>query len=82
MTTSQRGAPVGEDSVKMSCARILEIINASQTELREYKKEIDLYRQEIALMENHLSTANDENVKLVNPHIMANFEELSNSIVK
>ena len=66
----------------MSCARILEIINASQLELRDYKKEIDLYRQEIALMENHLSTANDENVKLVNPHIMANFEELSNSIVK
>ena len=33
-------------------------------------------------MENHLSTANDENVKLVNPHIMANFEDLSNSIVK
>ena len=33
-------------------------------------------------MENHLSTQNDENVKVVNPFIMANFEELSNSIVK
>ena len=34
------------------------------------------------MMENHLSTQNDENVKVVNPFIMANFEELSDSIVK
>lgn len=74
--------PVGDDSVKGTCARINDIIEQSHADIREYKKEIDLYRQEIALMENHLSTANDENVKLVNPHIMANFDELSNSIVK
>ena len=74
--------PVGEDSVKVVCVRINEIIEESRDVMREYKKEIDLYRQEIALMENHLSTANDENVKLVNPHIVANFEDLSASVVK
>ncbi len=45
--------------------------------MRDYKKEIDLLRQEIALMENHLSTQNDENVKVINPFIMANFDELT-----
>ena len=58
------------------------IIENSQGELRNYKKEIEMLRQEIALMENHLSTQNDENVKVVNPYILANFEELSNSIIK
>ena len=48
--------------------------------MREYKKEIDMLRQEIGLMENHLSTQNDENVKVVNPFIMSNFEELTNQI--
>ena len=33
-------------------------------------------------MENHLSTQNDENVKVVNPYIMSNFEELQSSIIK
>ena len=33
-------------------------------------------------MENHLSTQNDENVKVINPYIMANFEDLQASIVK
>ena len=41
-----------------------------------YKKEIDLLRQEISLMDNHLSTLNDENVKLVNPQIIQNFDDL------
>ena len=33
-------------------------------------------------MENHLSTQNDENVKVINPYIMANFEELTKGIQK
>ena len=41
-----------------------------------------MLRQEVGLMENHLSTQNDENVKVINPYIMANFEELQASIVK
>ena len=41
-----------------------------------------MLRQEIGLMENHLSTQNDENVKVINPYIMSNFEELQNSIFK
>ena len=49
--------------------------------MRDYVKEIELYRQEVALMENHISVMNDENVKLVNPYILANFEDLSKSIV-
>ena len=78
-----RGAPLGnDDSVKSTIQRITDIIEGSSAELREYKKEIDMLRQEIALMENHLSTQNDENVKVVNPFIMSNFEELSSSIIK
>ena len=41
-----------------------------------------MLRQEIGLMENHLSTQNDENVKVINPYIMANFEDLQDSINK
>ena len=41
-----------------------------------------MLRQEVGLMENHLSTQNDENVKVINPYIMSNFEELQTSIVK
>ena len=48
--------------------------------LRDYKKEIDLLRQEISLMENHLCTQNDENVKVLNPFIMANFNDLTTQI--
>ena len=49
-------------------------------EMRDYKKEIDLLRQEIGLMENHLATQNDENVKVINPFVMANFEKLTSQI--
>ena len=33
-------------------------------------------------MENHLSTQNDENVKVINPHVMQNFEDLQTAIRK
>ena len=72
----------GDESVKGHIRRVEEWIGEAQQALREYKKEIELLRQEIGLMENHLSTQNDENVKVINPYIMANFEELQTSIVK
>ena len=50
--------------------------------MREYKKEVEMLRQEIGLMENHLSTQNDENVKVINPYIMANFDDLCVGITK
>ncbi len=50
--------------------------------MREYKKEVEMLRQEIGLMENHLSTQNDENVKVINPYVMQNFEDLQTSIRK
>lgn len=56
------------------------VIDESMTHMRDYKKEIDLLRQEIALMENHLATQNDENVKVINPFIISNFEELNRQI--
>ena len=31
-------------------------------------------------MENHLTTQNDENVKIINPFIMENFDDLTNQI--
>ena len=33
-------------------------------------------------MENHLTTQNDENVKVINPYIMANFDDLTEQITK
>lgn len=60
--------------------RTEDYIEESKSQMRDYKKEIDLLRQEISLMENHLSTQNDENVKVLNPFIMANFQDLSNQI--
>ena len=59
-----------EDSVRGHIRRVEDWIEKSQVELRDYKKEIELLRQEIGLMENHLSTQNDENVKVINPYIM------------
>ena len=56
------------------------MIENCQSNLREYKKEIDLLRQEISLMDNHLSTTNDENVKLINPQLLQNFDDLQAQI--
>ena len=64
---NQISNPMEVVNVKDSIANITDFIEQTQANLREYKKEIDLLRQEIALMDNHLSTLNDENVKLVNP---------------
>ena len=48
--------------------------------MREYKKEIEALRQEIGLMENHLVTLNDENVKVLNPMIVNDYDMLRNQI--
>ena len=78
--SKQQIAP--EDSVRSQIKRVEDWIESSQSELREYKKEIEMLRQEIGLMENHLSTQNDENVKVINPYIMQNFEDLQTAIKK
>ena len=81
----QNGAKIAvspEENVRGHVKRIEDWIDQGQTALREYKKEIEMLRQEIGLMENHLSTQNDENVKVINPYVMANFEELQASIIK
>ena len=69
-----------DESVRGSIKRCEDWIENSQQLLREYKKEIELLRQEISLMDNHLSTLNDENVKLVNPQIVQNFDDLQAQI--
>ena len=33
-------------------------------------------------MDNHLSTANDENVKLINPQLLQNFDDLQTQITQ
>ena len=71
-----------DDSVRGQIKRVEDWIVTSSAALREYKKEIEMLRQEIGLMENHLSTQNDENVKVINPYIMQNFTDLQTSIVK
>lgn len=68
------------DSVKGGIKKVEELIEVGMITLREYKKEIEMLRQEIGLMENHLTTQNDENVKVVNPYIISNFEDLTVSI--
>ena len=67
-------------SLKQYIKSVEGCIEMCQTNLREYKREIDLLRQEISLMDNHLSTMNDENVKLVNPQLLQNFEDLQSQI--
>ena len=59
--------PVEVVNVKSGMKGVEDYIDGCQQNLREYKKEIDMLRQEISLMDNHLSTLNDENVKLINP---------------
>ena len=68
-------------NVKQGIKAVEDYIETCQNNLREYKKEIDLLRQEISLMDNHLSTANDENVKLINPQVIQNFDDLQQQIV-
>ena len=60
-------ATENSESCRGQVKRVEEWIATAQTALREYKKEIEMLRQEIGLMENHLSTQNDENVKVINP---------------
>ena len=67
--------------MKAGISSVEHYIETCQNNLREYKKEIDLLRQEISLMDNHLSTANDENVKLINPQVIQNFDDLQAQIV-
>ena len=58
-TLRQNGAkivPDAGDSVKGQIKRVEDWIGLAQQTLREYKKEIEMLRQEIGLMENHLST--------------------------
>ena len=71
-----------EDSVRGQIKRVEEWIEESRLILRDYKKEIEMLRQEIGLMENHLSTQNDENVKVINPYVMQNFDDLQTAIRK
>ncbi len=48
--------------------------------LREYKKEIECLRQDVAMMDNNLSTLNDENVKVLNPLIVSNYDNLNGQV--
>ena len=51
-----RIADPGDNSVRGSTKRVEDWIEASQQMLRDYKKEIEMLRQEVALMENHINT--------------------------
>ena len=63
-------------NIKDGIKSVEDFIDQCQQNLREYKKEIDLLRQEISLMDNHLSTLNDENIKIINPQLIQNFDDL------
>jgi len=51
------------------------VLGANAT-MREYKREIELLKNEIVGMENGLGTTNDENVKVLNPMLIGNFDTL------
>mmetsp|Transcript_13122 Transcript_13122/g.22165 ORF Transcript_13122/g.22165 Transcript_13122/m.22165 type:complete len:114 (-) Transcript_13122:236-577(-) len=78
---SQISNPGEVVNVKGGIKQVEEFIDGCQQNLREYKKEIDMLRQEISMMDNHLSTLNDENIKLINPQIIQNFDDLQAQIV-
>ena len=69
-----------DSTVKLNIKRIEEQLTSAQTVLREYKKEIECLRQDIAMMDNNLQTLNDENIKVVNPLIVGNFDQLQGQI--
>ena len=48
--------------------------------LRDYRKEIECLRQDISMLDNNLQTLNDENIKVINPLIVSNFEQLQGQI--
>lgn len=73
---------MAEDNCRNGLTRIEDYIKEGQGSLREYKKEIELLKQEISLMENHLATQNDENVKVLNPAIVDNFSALGKQIAE
>ena len=84
-TSPSNGAKLhinNDDSVRGRCKQLTDLLESAQQSMREYKKEVEMLRQEIGLMENHLSTQNDENVKVINPFILQNFEDLQTAIRK
>lgn len=56
------------------------MIAVASQNLRDYKREIECLKQDISMMDNHLQTLNDENIKVVNPLIITNFDNLTNQI--
>ena len=66
--------------MKLHIKQIEDNLQQSTQVLREYKKEIECLRQDIAMMDNNLQTLNDENIKVVNPLIVTNFEHLQAQI--
>ncbi|CDW74538.1 UNKNOWN [Stylonychia lemnae] len=76
---SQFGAN-GDQSVKLNIKKIEDSIANASSNLREYKKEIECLRQDIAMMDNHLQTLNDENIKVINPLVVSNFDHLTSQI--
>ena len=62
--------------MKLHIKQIEDNLQGSTNVLREYKKEIESLRQDIAMMDNNLQTLNDENIKVINPLIVTNFEHL------
>jgi chromosome segregation ATPase len=66
--------------VKINIKRIEDQLTGAQQVLREYKKEIECLRQDVSMMDNNLQTLNDENIKVVNPLIVSNFEQLQSQM--
>jgi len=76
-----------KSNVKIIEVRILwfwfnvqDLIHQGTIELREFKKEIYLLRQEIESMERALFTHNEENKKVLFPSIDSNMDELLSAI--
>lgn len=66
--------------MKLNIKKIEDSLLTANQVLREYKKEIECLRQDIAMMDNNLQTLNDENIKVVNPLIVSNFDQLQAQI--
>ena len=66
--------------MKINIKRIEDQLTGAQQVLREYKKEIECLRQDVSMMDNNLQTLNDENIKVVNPLIVSNFEQFQSQM--
>ena len=69
-----------EFDVKTYIEQLQEALHFAKMQLKEYKKIIETYRSEIAQMQRHLETLNNDNLKQVVPVIQHDTEFFNQAV--